>query len=52
MAGFANPAIEQTAYRDARKKYHRTVSTSLHEDGNCVFEIYRRHYNYIKTTIK
>jgi len=28
----AHPAIDQTAYMDARKKYHKTACTSLPED--------------------
>ena len=27
-----HPAIDQTTYVDARKKYHKTASTSLPED--------------------
>jgi hypothetical protein len=30
----AHPAIDQTAYVDARKKYHKTACTSLPEDEN------------------
>ena len=28
----AHPAIDQTAYTDARKKYHKTACTSLPKD--------------------
>jgi len=28
----AHPAIDQTAYMDTRKKYHKTECTSLPED--------------------
>jgi len=28
----AHPDIDQTVYTDARKKYHKTACTSLHED--------------------
>jgi hypothetical protein len=28
----AHPAIDQTAYMDTRKKYHKTANTSLPED--------------------
>ena len=30
----AHPAVYQTTYMDARKKYHKTACTSLHEDEN------------------
>jgi len=29
----AHPAIDQTAYMDAWKEYHKTACTSLPEDG-------------------
>ena len=32
MAGSAYPAIDQTAYMDAWKKYHKTAIKSLPED--------------------
>jgi len=31
-----NPAIDQTAYIDALKKYHKTACTSLPEDEHLV----------------
>jgi hypothetical protein len=30
----AHPAIDQTAYMDARQKYRKTACTSLPEDGH------------------
>jgi hypothetical protein len=32
MAECAYPAIDKTAYMDARKNYHKTACTSLRED--------------------
>ena len=37
MAGYTHPAIEQTAYMDALKKYHKTACTSLPEDEHLDF---------------
>jgi len=34
MAGCAYPVIDQTAYMEAWKKYHKTACTSLPENEN------------------